>query len=215
MNRFRFAHIARTVFHSHYAVEIKGLEQLHDGKVHLVMPNHPAFIDPLLLFAECWDVALCPMVDERFFRNRLFLPVLQMLDSVVVPDLEKSRRREDVAQAQQLTTIALQSLQAGKDMIFYPSGHVALVPREMIGNRRMAYEVCREIPDETEIILVRTTGLEDSLWSKQKTKRLRLRRKVKIECVEMTAEVKQWAKSLDRRSFNQRLEEWYNQRRSE
>ena len=105
---------------------------------------------------------------------------------------------------------ALQSLQAGKDMIFYPSGHVALVPREVIGNRRLAYEVCPKIPDETEIILVRITGLEDSIWSKQKTKRLRLRRKVKIECVEMTAEVKQWATSLDRRSFNQRLEEWYN-----
>ena len=187
---------------------------MHDNKVHLVMPNHPAFIDPLLLFAECWDVALCPMVDERFFRNRFFLPVLQMLDSVVVPDLEKSRRREDVAQAQQLTNIALQSLQAGKDVIFYPSGHVALEPREVIGNRRLAYEVCQNLPDETEIILVRTTGLEDSLWSKQKTKRLRLRRKVKIECVEMTAEVRHWATSaLDRRSFNQRLEKWYNNER--
>ena len=154
------------------------------------------------------------MVDERFFRNRFFLPVLQMLDSVIVPDLEKSRRRENVAQAQQLTNIALQSLQAGKDVIFYPSGHVALEPREVIGNRRLAYEVCQNLPDETEIILVRTTGLEDSLWSKQKTKRLRLRRKVKIECVEMTAEVRHWAtSSLDRRSFNQRLEKWYNNER--
>ena len=214
MNRFRLARFARALFHTHYDVEIKGLELLHDGKVHLVMPNHPAFIDPLLLFAECWDVALCPMVDARFFRNRFFLPVLQMLDSVVVPDLEKGRRREDVAQAQRLTEIALESLRAGKDVLFYPSGHVSLVSREVIGNRRLAYEVCREIPDETEIILVRTTGLEDSLWSKQKTKRLRLRRKVKIECVEMTAEVRHWAtSSLDRRSFNQRLEKWYNNER--
>ena len=91
---------------------------------------------------------------------------------------------------------------------------MALEPREVIGNRRLAYEVCQNLPDETEIILVRTTGLEDSLWSKQKTKRLRLRRKVKIECVEMTAEVRHWAtSSLDRRSFNQRLEKWYNNER--
>ena len=164
MNRFHFAHFARALFHIHYDVEIKGLKYLHDKKVHLVMPNHPAFIDPLLLFAECWDVALCPMVDERFFRNRFFLPVLQMLDSVIVPDLEKSRRREDVAQAQQLTNIALQSLQAGKDVIFYPSGHVALEPREVIGNRRLAYEVCQNLPDETEIILVRRDTTMCSRW---------------------------------------------------
>ena len=211
INRFRLARFARAVFHLHYAVEIEGMDNLHDGKVHLVMPNHPAFIDPLLFFAECWDVPLCPMVDERFFRNPFFAPVLKMLNAVVVPDLEKSHRREDVAQAQQLSAIALNALRAGQDMIFYPSGHVALVPREVIGNRRLAYEVCRDLPDEIEIILVRTTGLQDSIWSKLHPKRWYWRRPIKITCVNMTGTVRQWAQQSDKRTFNQHLEDWYNQ----
>lgn len=210
LNRFRFARVARALFRLHYDVQIEGLEHLHDGRVHLVMPNHPAFIDPLLFFAECRDVPLCPMVDERFFRNPFFAPVLRMLNAVRVPDLEKSRRREDVAQAQQLSSIALNGLRAGQDMIFYPSGHVALVPREVIGNRRLAYEVCRDLPDGTAIILVRTTGLQDSVWSKLQPKRWYWRRRVCITCEDMTATVREWAQTLDKRTFNARLEEWYN-----
>lgn len=211
LNRFRFARVARALFRLHYDVHIEGLEYLHDGRVHLVMPNHPAFIDPLLFFAECWDVPLCPMVDERFFRNPFFAPVLRMLDAVRVPDLEKSRRREDVAQAQQLSSIALNALRAEQDMIFYPSGHVALVPREVIGSRRLAYEVCRDLPDGTAIILVRTTGLQDSVWSKLQPKHWYWRRRVCMTCEDMTTTVRDWAQTLDKRTFNARLEDWYNQ----
>ena len=75
MNRYTFAKIARFVLHLHYKVETDGMECMRDGRVHLVLPNHPAFIDPLILFSECGEVPLRPMVDERFFRKALFRKV--------------------------------------------------------------------------------------------------------------------------------------------
>ena len=52
LNRFRFARVARALFRLHYDVHIEGLEYLHDGRVHLVMTNHPAFIDHVVCFAR-------------------------------------------------------------------------------------------------------------------------------------------------------------------
>lgn len=211
MNRYTFAKIARFVLHLHYDVRTTGMECMHDGRVHLVLPNHPAFIDPLILFSECGDVPLRPMVDERFFRNPLFRKVLNMAGAVLVPDLEKTHNRERGAeQAKHLTQIALDALVMGQEMAFYPSGHVKLVDREVIGNRRLAYEVCGQLPNNVEIVLVNTRGLEQSLWSKLRPKNIRLRRTVHMHFEVMTDQVREWAAQCDRRTFNSHLEDWYN-----
>ena len=214
MNRFIFARFARFILHLHYDVHTTGMECMHDGKVHLVLPNHPAFIDPLILFSECWDVPLRPMSDERFFRNPLFRKVLSMADAVSVPDLEKTHDRlHSAEQAHQLTQIALDALADGKEIVFYPSGHVKLVDKEVIGNRRLAYEVCRQLPDNVEVVMVHTRGLEQSHWSKLHPKNFRLRRTVHMHFQVMTEPVRTWAQEYDRRTFNSHLEDWYNQPR--
>ena len=211
MNRYTLAKIVRFVLHLHYDVRTTGMDCMYDGRVHLVLPNHPAFIDPLILFSECGDIPLRPMSDERFFRNRLFRKVLNMADAVPVPDLEKTHDREHGAeQARQLTDIALNALREGKEMVFYPSGHVKLVDKEIIGNRRLAYEVCRQLPEGVEVVMVRTRGLEKSRWSKLHPKDIRLRRTVYMHFEVMTDTLREWASHCDRRTFNSHLEEWYN-----
>lgn len=212
MNRYTFAHIMRRLLHLHYDVRLSGMEHILDGQVHLVLPNHTAYIDPILLLAECGDVPLCPMSDERFFRNPIFRHILAMADAVSVPDLEKTTHRaEGAAAASRLSRIAIDSLTAGKEMVFYPSGHIKTIDKEVIGNRRMAYEVCRELPKGVEVVMVRMRGLEGSLWSKLRPKCLCFRRKVYIHFEPMTAQLCEWATTLPRRDFNKQLEDWYNQ----
>ena len=104
------------------------------------------------------------------------------------------------------------SLKEGKEICFYPSGHVKTIDKEVIGNRRMAYEVCRELPDGVRVILCRMRGLETSLWSKLKPKKWKWRRTVTMVFEDHTDDVKQWAQTLDKRAFNQKLEEWYDDR---
>ena len=119
-------------------------------------------------------------------------------------------REEGAAVAGQLSRIVIDSLNAGKQLCFYPSGHVKTIDKEIIGNRRLAYEVCRELPEGVRVILCRMCGLEGSQWSKLKPKKWKWRRTVTMVFEDHTDDVKTWAQTLDRRAFNEKLENWYN-----
>ncbi len=212
MNRFTLGKIVKFFFHWHYDVRVTGEELLRDDSTHLVMPNHTAYIDPLILFSEEWWLPISPLTDELFMRHWFYGYILRKADAIEVPDLAKSAmsREEGANAASQLSRIVLDRLAAGKRICFYPSGHVKTIDKEVIGNRRMAYEVCRELPDNVRVILCRMRGLETSRWSKLKPKEHLFRRKVTMHFEDHTDELRNWAQTLDRRAFNERLEQWYN-----
>ena len=120
MNRYTFGKICKFFFHLHYDIQVTGEELLRDKKIHLVMPNHTAYIDPLILFSEEWWLPIRPMTDELFMRHWLYGRVLRMADAIEVPDLQKSAmsREEGVAAASQLSRIAIDSLAEGKEVCF-------------------------------------------------------------------------------------------------
>ena len=213
MNRFTLGKIIKFFLHWHYDVRITGEELLRDNSVHLLLPNHTAYMDPLILFSELWWLPICPMVDELFMRHWLYGRVLRLGDAIEVPDLNKSAmsREEGAAAASQLSRIAIDSLAQGKQICFYPSGHVKTIDKEVIGNRRMAYEVCKELPQGVRVILCRMRGLESSRWSKLKPKKWKWRRTVTLHFEDHTDELRRWALTLDRRAFNEKLENWYNE----
>lgn len=217
MNRFTLGKICKFFFHLHYDIRVTGEELLRDESTHLVMPNHTAYVDPLLLFSEEWWLPLRPMTDELFMRHWLYGRILRMADAIEVPDLSngerlkiKGEREQMAAEASQLSRIAIDSLAEGKQLCFYPSGHVKTVDREVIGNRRMAYEVCRELPEGVRVILCRMRGLESSRFSKLRPKKWKWRRIVTMHFEDHTDDVRAWAQTMDRRTFNEQLEKWYN-----
>lgn len=235
----------RKVLHLHYDVKIEGAELMRDDNIHLLLPNHPAYIEPVILFSELWDVNLRPLCDEYLFRRPFSGFAMRLVNAIVVPDLpatSASGREQAAEKARALTNIAINSLngkaesanssldaqsEKGENIVFYPSGHIKLTPKEQIGNRRLAYEVCSDLPEGVRVIMLRTTGLDGSLTSKLPTKPT-LRRKVKMHFEDMTDQILKWTTStpitgedsaysqnsvsapLDRRTFNAKLEEWYN-----
>lgn len=212
MNRFTLGKIVKFFFHWHYDVQVTGEELLRDSSTHLVLPNHTAYIDPLILFSEEWWLPISPLTDELFMRHWFYGYILRKADAIEVPDLAKSAmsREEGVNVASQLSRIVLDRLTEGKQICFYPSGHVKTIDKEIIGNRRLAYEVCRDLPDNVHVILCRMRGLETSRWSKLKPKEHLFRRTVTMHFEDHTDELRTWAQTLDRRTFNERLEQWYN-----
>jgi len=216
MNRFTFGKICKFLFHLHYDVQVTGEEVLRDNSVHLVLPNHTAYVDPLLLFSEEWWLPLCPMADELFMRGKIAGRVLRMADAIEVPDMLKADGEGLKAKAEaagQLSRIAIDSLATGKQLCFYPSGHVKTIDKEVIGNRRMAYEVCKELPAGVRVILCRMRGLESSRYSKLKPKQWKWRRTVTMHFEDHTEDVRRWAQTMDRKTFNTKLEDWYNDER--
>lgn len=212
VNRYTIGKIFKFLFRLHYDIQVTGEELLRDASTHLVLPNHTAYVDPLILFSQVWWLPIRPMGDEFFMRHKVYGYILRKADAIEVPDLNKSAmtRAEGATAAGQLSRIAIESLAEGKQICFYPSGHVKLVDKEIIGNRRMAYEVCRELPANVRVILCRMRGLESSRWSKLKPKQWKWRRTVTMVFEDHTSDVKTWAQTLTRREFNERLEEWYN-----
>ena len=212
VNRYTIGKIFKFLFRLHYDIQVTGEELLRDASTHLVLPNHTAYVDPLILFSQVWWLPIRPMGDEFFMRHKVYGYILRKADAIEVPDFNKSAmtRAEGATAAGQLSRIAIESLAEGKQICFYPSGHVKLVDKEIIGNRRMAYEVCRELPANVRVILCRMRGLESSRWSKLKPKQWKWRRTVTMVFEDHTSDVKTWAQTLTRREFNERLEEWYN-----
>ena len=105
MDRYIFGRNMKRLLRLHYDIRVTGEELLRDGKIHLVMPNHTAYIDPLVLFSQEWWLPIRPMSDELFMRHWLYGRVLRMADAIEVPDLYKSAmtREEGVAAAAKLS----------------------------------------------------------------------------------------------------------------
>jgi len=199
---------------------------------YLILPNHPAMIDPVLVMAELWRIQASPLCDELYFdRGGVSAWFLRMYDAVRVPDLRKHRSADGLAVVRGLNDVVPQALAAGKNVIFYPSGHIWTDPdpHEDIGTRQLAHNVCRVLPEGVRVIGVRTLGLWGSIWSRKGKRRTpsfgpifvraialwfgclltRRRRPVTMHFEDLTDRVREWSR-LPRLEFNRKLEEWYN-----
>ena len=229
--------VGRWIFARRYKVEVDGLAplttnyQLPATNSFLVLPNHPAMVDPMLVTAAFGEVALRPLADESFFKTGIVAPmVLKTLGAVAVPDLRKHRSAKGATIARGLNEVVLKALEAGGSVIFYPSGHIQTeADKEEIGTRQLAYNICRELPEGVRVIGVRTRGLWGSIWSRKGRKTspsfittliksvllwlfvapFAPRRKVTMQVEDLTARAKDWS-HLTRLEFNRELEKWYN-----
>ena len=220
----------RWILARRYAVTVDGMNAVARNRPLLVLPNHPAMVDPMLVGATFWETPLKPLVDELFFHTGFLAPrALKTLGAVAVPDLRAHRSKAGASIARGLSDIVVQALEKGDNVIFYPSGHIYTEDKESIGTRQLAYNVVKTLPANVRVIGVRTTGLWGSIWSRKgrtsspkfvptllKSVFLWLfyapfapRRKVTMHVEDLTEAAREWSTGT-RLEFNQKLEKWYN-----
>ncbi len=221
----------RWIFARRYKVDVDGLAAVAQDRPLLVLPNHPAMVDPMLVSLVFRKTPLRPLCDESFFHAGVVAPrVLKTLDAVAVPDLRKHRTAKGASIARGLGDIIKNTLADGGNVIFYPSGHIQTEPeREDIGTRQLAYNICGDLPPGVRVLGVRTRGLWGSVWSRAGrnaspafvptfVKSVLLwffwspfvpRRRVTMHVEDLTGRVEEWAQGT-RLEFNARLNEWYN-----
>lgn len=90
MTQKHLARIVRFFLHWHYDIRLTRSEVLYKSSPVLILPNHTAYIDPIILFSELYDLPVSPMVDERFMRNPWMGRILSIAKAVEVPDLAHS-----------------------------------------------------------------------------------------------------------------------------
>lgn len=164
-----FCMLTRWVLSLRYRVTITGMERLRNLRgPTLVLPNHPAMVDPPLVLSTVWrDLQPKPMIYASNFKNPFLYPIMKLLNAVEVPDLDRaSKRAREQAQAAVDTLIA--GLKRGENHILWPSGRLQRTGEEILGSARALADILNAVP-EANIVLVRSRGLWGSMFSYAQT----------------------------------------------
>jgi long-chain-fatty-acid--[acyl-carrier-protein] ligase len=211
-----------------YRIRVHGWKKISGlkGPV-LLLPNHPGYLDPLLILATVYgNFRPRPVLYEGFFPRPLRTLLVKLLGAVPIPELDRpsqeARRRAEEAVAD-----VIAGLRRGENFILWPAGRVQRDGVERLGAARAPAEVLGAVP-EAAVVLVRTRGMWGSrstyAWSGGRPHLLRSavlslllllanlvfliprrRLDVTVELFDRAA-----LPDLERDTVNRRLEAWYN-----
>jgi long-chain-fatty-acid--[acyl-carrier-protein] ligase len=157
--RYIFWFLLRCLLALRYRLRVHGLDAVRRlrGLV-LILPNHPGYIDPPLVFAALWPALKPrPIVFELMFNNPVLRPFTKLLNALRVPDLDAGASAQAREQAQTSVNAVIAGLKNGENFILWPSGRIQRRGVEVLGGSRALTEILQAVPEAT-VVLVRTTG---------------------------------------------------------
>lgn len=216
-----------------YRIQFKNLSELNklkgSKKGCLILPNHPAEIDPIIMMAKLWKLFhLHPLVVEKFYYYPGAKFFMELVEAIPIPDFESSVNTWKVRKGDEAYENILNRLKEGKNLLVYPSGQLKRSGHEKIGGSSLISRLLSDYRD-FNIVLVRMDGLWGSMFSRALTgsipgfwslilKGMKIvlknfifftpRRKVSID---FAINPEDFPYSADKRELNQYLEEYYNQ----
>lgn len=145
-----------------YRVTTKGLDAISGSGPILFMPNHPALIDPILVYSQIASFAPRPLADERQMQGPMGRLAAKALHAVLIPDIMKDGANARMGVEAGMQKV-LDSLQSGDNVLLYPAGKIYRSARENLGGTSGASLILQKMPD-LRVVLVRTTGLWGSAF---------------------------------------------------
>jgi len=156
----------RALLSLRYRIVVAGFDELapKDARGILFLPNHPALIDPFILFC-----VLVAKYDVRPLagRGQIEQPGVSWLARRVrVRKIPDATETADGKQHRIAATLrdTVRSLGAGEALVVYPSGRLYRQGREELATQGAVAFLIRNCPS-VRIVLVRTTGLWGSSFS--------------------------------------------------
>ncbi len=148
-----------------YRVRVEGAEDIVGvaGSI-LVLPNHPAYIDPALVMGFLpVERPIRPLVYADTYRHPVLSPWLRCLAALEVPELRRERR---LARKQMVSVLAevAAGLERGENFLLYPSGRLQRDDLEILSTARSAHEIVQRVP-QSRLLLVRSRGVWGSMFS--------------------------------------------------
>lgn len=152
-----------------YRIQVTGLETITDRAGILIIPNHPAEIDPAIVSIYLWDqLKPHPVVLETMYNLPILNPLMKKIRAIPMPDMEFDSgpyKRKRIGRA--LHDIVTR-LQHGENVLIYPSGRLSVTGEERLGAASGVSAILREYPD-VAVCMIRTKGLYGSIFSKALT----------------------------------------------
>ncbi len=208
-----------------YRVTETGLGNLpmQPGRPILFLPNHPALIDPVLVYSRIAGLAPRPLADENQMRGFAQGIVARGLNAITIPDAQKEGRGARAGIRKALTA-TISALQQGDNVLLYPSGKLYRSSHESLASNSAVAQILAAVPN-VRIVLVRSSGLWGSSFSyaqgmtvfmKQVLHGIRTifsnailftpKRPVSIDFFEPN----DFPRSEDKRTINEYMESYYN-----
>jgi len=224
----------RKILSLRYKIKIEGLDLLDRKYLNkdngtLILPNHPAHTDPLILFIYLWPkMKMRPMAVEYMYRKPFINSLMRMVKTLPIPDFETSTNEIKLEKGKKVLDEVKKGLKKKQAFLLYPSGRLKLGSKEVIGGASATYDLIKECPN-SNVVLVRTVGLWGSIFSRALTGRspdiitnikrslktifknlifFAPRRKVNI-AIELNPE--SFPRKTSKLDLNRYLENWYNQ----
>lgn len=213
-----------------YRIKVKGLENIPSLKGAILLPNHPAEIDPVLVILALWKKFHCrPLVVEHFYYLKGFKFFMDWVGALPLPNLDTATNKWKVKQIEKLFDRVVDELKAGNNFLIYPAGRLKLTGQEVVGGASFVPNLLQTYP-EVNVVLVRTSGLWGSRFSRAITGKVPNFGATLLEGVkillrngiffaprrEVVIEVKQAPKDFPvhgaRMEINRYLEAWYNEK---
>lgn len=158
--------LAKIVVKTRYRVTVTGYEQIKakgTDKV-LFLANHPALIDPVLLFLMLYnDFKPRTIGDEYQIHRPVIAPVAKMFGVVTIPNFERGNI-EDTEKTLQAFSAVADEVNEGDNLLLYPSGHLKRSYLERIGASSATHVFLNTVPG-LRVVLVRQNGLWGSRFS--------------------------------------------------
>jgi len=153
-----------------YRIRISGLDAIaRKGTSGIIfLPNHPALVDPLIVLTTLHRrFALHALADRDRIGHPFVRPIALASGAIPLPDTTKYGEacREEVEEAVR-TCIGL--LNKGENVLLYPGGRIYRSHLEDVGGNSAVETILEGAPD-ARIVLLRTTGLWGSMFSRAST----------------------------------------------
>lgn len=160
------AFILRLLLSLRYSVRITGAGKIRALRGALVLPNHPAEIDPVILSAWLWPkLKFRPVALEDYYYAPFIGKAIQALGAISVPDMDYGGGRYKRMRVEKGTAEAENALKSGESLLFYPSGRLMGSGAEMLKGSSGVHRLMHAAED-FPVVLVRTRGLWGSGFSK-------------------------------------------------
>lgn len=143
-----------------YRIEVRGLDDIaRKGTSRIIfLPNHPTMLDPFIVGSRVHPRFRPHILADADQMSRPFLrKLLDILKIITLPDIGRhgAGRKREVEAALELCA---QKVNAGGNLMFYPSGRLYRTRHENIGANSGLSILLSKTPG-ARVVLVRTTGL--------------------------------------------------------
>ncbi|MBF0197485.1 MAG: MFS transporter [Planctomycetes bacterium] len=135
------------------------------AKGQLVIPNHPAEMDPVIISLMLWKThKLRPVIDESFYHLPVVNSVMKLIGAFPMPDLSQGFGSSSMRRLEKTLQDISEALEQGDNVLFYPAGKLARSAKEELGAASGLHYLLNHT-ENIQLLPLRSRGLWGSSFS--------------------------------------------------